>query len=92
MPSSGWAAWGNQVEAEVASVCGGKDVTRILKAVKAADCPVDRIEISDRLGNKTVIVMGQGNHTVRVGSDNKSNERNPWDEVSTHAPDQNRPP
>jgi hypothetical protein len=72
-------------------VYGGKGVTRILKAVKAAGCPVDRIEIFDRLGNKTVIVMGQGDHIVRVDSDNKSNERNPWDEVLTHAPDENRP-
>jgi hypothetical protein len=66
-------------------------VTRALKAVKAAGYVVDRVEICDQLGNKTVIVMGQGDHTVRVDSNNESNERNPWDEVLTNAPDKKRP-
>jgi hypothetical protein len=46
-------------------------VTGALEAAKAAGYPVDRVEIFDRLGNKTVIVIGQGDHTVRVDSDNE---------------------
>jgi hypothetical protein len=68
-----------------------QDVTRALRAAKAAGYLVNRVEILDRLGNKTVIVMGQGDHTVSIDSDNESNERNPWDEVLIHASDEKRP-
>jgi hypothetical protein len=68
-----------------------RDVTWTLKAVKAAGYVVDRVEICDQLGNKTVIVMGPGDHTVPVNTDNESNEQNPWDEVLTDAPDKKRP-
>jgi hypothetical protein len=48
-----------------------QDVIRLLRAVKAAGCPVDRVEILDRSGNKIVAVVGSGDHTVGVGSDNE---------------------
>jgi hypothetical protein len=47
------------------------DVARLLKAAKAAGCPVDRIEIFDRFGNKIVAVLGPGGHTVSVNSHNE---------------------
>ena len=47
------------------------DVARLLKAAKEAGCPVDRIEIFDRFGNKIVVVMGKGDHTVGVSLDNE---------------------
>ena len=48
-----------------------RDVTRVLRAAKAAGCPVDRVEILDRVGNKIVAVVGRGDHTVTIGSDNE---------------------
>ena len=50
------------------------DVARLLKAAKEAGCPVDRIEIFDRFGNKIVAVMGKGDHTVRLDT-----PQNEWD-------------
>jgi hypothetical protein len=49
-------------------------VARLLKAAKEAGCPVDRIEIFDRFGNKIVAVMGKGDHTVRLDT-----PQNEWD-------------
>ena len=65
------------------------DVTRLLKAAKAAGCPVDRLEILDRFGNKFVAVMENGDHTVRVSSD-EGRKQNPWDEVLVNAQDKKR--
>jgi hypothetical protein len=65
------------------------DVVRLLKAAKAAGCPVDRIEIFDRFGNKIVAVTGTGGHTVRVDCTEEGG-RNPWDEVLIDAQDKNR--
>jgi len=65
-----------------------QDATRLLKAAKAAGCPVDRLEILDRFGNKFVAVMGKGDHTVRVDIDDS--KPNPWDEVLSDAQDKKR--
>jgi hypothetical protein len=63
------------------------DVIRLLKAAKAAGCPVDRFEMVDGFGNKVIAVMGDGDHTVRIP---EGSEPNPWDEVLIHVADEKR--
>jgi len=46
-------------------------VIRLLRAANAAGCPVDRVEILDRFGNKIVAVVRRGDHTAGLGSDNE---------------------
>ena len=62
-----------------------QDVTRALRAAKAAGLAVDRVEI-DRSG-KIVIVAVKADYAPRGAFD----KRNPWDEVLIHASDEKRP-
>jgi hypothetical protein len=48
-----------------------KDVTRLLRAAKAASCTLDRVEIFDRSGNRIIAVVARADDTVSIGSDNE---------------------
>ena len=48
-----------------------QDVIRLLRAAKAAGCPVDRVEIFDRSGNRIVAMVARADDTVSIGSDNE---------------------
>lgn len=61
------------------------DVTRALRAVRAAKVEVDRVEIEK--DGRVIVVVCKKKALDFPGE----TERNPWDEILNNAPDKKRP-
>jgi hypothetical protein len=62
------------------------EVTRVLRAARAAGAEVDRVEIEK--DGRVIVIISKHKEALDFTAED---ERNPWNEVLENAPDEKRP-